>query len=139
MRADVWALYRLMGFDVYFKRNERVVCTKIDYRRICFRWRRIVFLLLSSLRGEKRKNKRSLHFPVKLIRFFVRSISRVAEGYLLGTQPPFKPRGLPVINFTSVKSRDFQSTRSPAFFVSRAPSNKTNIIQTRGIKRFRRV
>jgi len=88
----------------------------------------IVFLLVSRVR--KGKKGKSLHFPVKLIRFFVRSIScrRRASP---GTVPALlHSRGLPVINFTSLKSQDFRRAGYIYIFFSFYRSNKTNIIQT---------
>lgn len=104
---------------------------KIDYHVFYFYSLWIVFLLLSRVR-EGKKGK-SLHFPVKLIRFFVRSIScrRRASP---GTVPALlRSRGLPVINFTSLKSQDFRRAEyifNIYIFFSFYRSNKTNIIQT---------
>lgn len=84
------------------------------------------YTCVSGSSGEKKA--KSFHFPVKLIRFFVRSIScrRRASP---GTVPTrLHSRGLPVINFTSLKSQDFRS--AGYFFFSFHRSNKTNIIQT---------
>lgn len=97
------------------------------------------FLLFSRSREIRRgvskkwrvtvRKKNPLHFPVKLIRFFVRSISRhrrrrASPGTTeysccccCGALFSRHSRGLPVINFTSLKSRDFQGTEYGAYYL----------------------
>lgn len=105
---------RLMGFDVYFVYGIKERCKN---RLSCFYIFHCELYFCSSRAQERRRKKKRENFPVKLIRFFVRSIScrRRASPGTVPAQP--RSRGLPVINFTSLESQDFRSAGFISFYI----------------------
>jgi len=137
-----------IDFDVYFNISKRIRAARVKTDGVSSRF--YIYFAVNCVftsclfgpgvsdtgRGGGRRQKVSV-FPVKLIRFFVRSIScrrRASPGtarlYTVPQQPAAasstccggplfsRPhsRGLPVINFTSLKSRDFRNARAAFYF-----------------------